>query len=168
MDDYIENVKHALLYTGTRRQFNALKNAFDSLVPLHKLRMFHPEELQTLLCGDDNDIMQWTVDNLRKNVKLEGFTVEDDDIQNLFSELSDASKESRSNFLEFVTGCTRLPVGGFEDLQPPLRIVRTTAGWPSAQTCYHQLNLPSGMTKEQISKFMIEIVPEALGFFGLA
>lgn len=112
MDDYIENVKHALLYTGTRRQFNALKNAFDSLVPLHKLRMFHPEELQTLLCGDDNDIMQWTVDNLRKNVKLEGFTVEDDDIQNLFSELSDASKESRSNFLEFVTGCTRLPVGG--------------------------------------------------------
>ncbi len=42
----------------------------------------------------------------------------------LFDVMSSYGREEQREFLQFVTGCPRLPVGGFKALSPPLTIVK--------------------------------------------
>lgn len=61
-------------------------------------------------------------------------------------------------FLQFVTGCPRLPVGGFKALSPPLTIVKKDSFdspdanpdeyLPSVMTCVNYLKLPDYSTKD--------------------
>ncbi|VDM44659.1 unnamed protein product [Toxocara canis] len=52
-------------------------------------------------------------------------------------------------FLQYVTGSSRLPVGGFRSLNPPLTVVRKCQSYgnvdvdlPSAMTCFNYLKIP--------------------------
>ena len=42
----------------------------------------------------------------------------------LYEVMSEYNREEQRQFLQFVTGCPRLPVGGFKALSPPLTIVK--------------------------------------------
>ena len=45
-------------------------------------------------------------------------------IRMLYEVMSEYNREEQRQFLQFVTGCPRLPVGGFKALSPPLTIVK--------------------------------------------
>ena len=78
-------------------------------------------------------------------------------------------REEQRQFLQFVTGCPRLPVGGFKSLSPPLTIVKKTFDspdvnpddyLPSVMTCVNYLKLPDysskQIMKEKLRKASIE------------
>ena len=48
----------------------------------------------------------------------------DRSIRMLYEVMSEYNREEQRRFLQFVTGCPRLPVGGFKALSPPLTIVK--------------------------------------------
>ena len=55
--------------------------------------------------------------------------------------------EERRHFVEFLTGRSRLPLGGFAGLVPPLTVVRKEVEapdrcLPSVMTCQNYLKLP--------------------------
>ncbi|XP_045472141.1 E3 ubiquitin-protein ligase UPL4-like isoform X2 [Harmonia axyridis] len=153
-------------FVGVQKQMSALKWGFDYVIKSSNLHMFHPKELQNIILGEEDDSSYWSFENLTNHVKLEYCTVDDIEIQDLFDILSSANKETRSNFLEFVTGCSRLPKGGFVELNPKLTIVLVRE-YPSAQTCFRLLRLQRGMDHSELKKFIEEIIPEALNYFGL-
>ena len=41
-----------VLVEGVARQMEALREGFESVVPLHHLQTFYPEELDELFCGE--------------------------------------------------------------------------------------------------------------------
>lgn len=149
LDQYVKLLRYWTLNEGVRRQMEAFRAGFESIVPLHYLRIFYPEELGSLFCG--SGYQAWDVRMLMDACKTDhGFTHESVQIKYLFEILSSYNAEEQRKFLQFITGSPRLPYGGLRSLTPPLTIVRKTLEpgqnpdhfLPSVMTCVNYLKLP--------------------------
>lgn len=114
LDQYVRLVTHWYLYEGVSRQMEALREGFESVFPLHQLRMFYPEELEAVFCGSSQDAIQgWDVKTLMECCKPDhGYTPDSRAIRFLFEVLSCYDREEQRLFVQFLTGSPRLPVGG--------------------------------------------------------
>uniref|UniRef100_A0A6G1SN08 E3 ubiquitin-protein ligase n=1 Tax=Aceria tosichella TaxID=561515 RepID=A0A6G1SN08_9ACAR len=155
LDQYVKLLRHWTLSEGVRRQMEAFKAGFESIVPLHHLRIFYPEELDALFCG--TGYQPWDVRMLMDSCKTDhGFTHESIQIKYLFEILSSFKADEQRKFLQFITGSPRLPYGGLKSLSPPLTIVRKTLEpgqnpdhfLPSVMTCVNYLKLPEYSSSE--------------------
>lgn len=149
LDQYVRLLRYWTLNEGVRRQMEAFRAGFESIVPLHYLRIFYPEELDSLFCG--SGYQPWDVRMLMDACKTDhGFTHESIQIKYLFEILSSYNAEEQRKFLQFITGSPRLPYGGLKSLSPALTIVRKTLEpgqnpdhiLPSVMTCVNYLKLP--------------------------
>jgi E3 ubiquitin-protein ligase TRIP12 len=139
----------------------ALREGFESVFSLSSLKMFFPEELDQIFCGSaqsNNYDTAWDPQTLHGACKPDhGYTQDSQAIRMLFDIISSYNREEQRLFLQFVTGCPRLPVGGFKALSPPLTIVKKTFDQadvnpdhylPSVMTCVNYLKLPDYSTIE--------------------
>lgn len=124
-----------------------------------------------------------------------GFNVESPAIRDLLAIMSDYEAPSRRNFLQFITGSPKLPIGGqlsssiqsgnlsilinitgFRGLNPPLTVVRKpheaplTADdyLPSVMTCVNYLKLPQYSTKAVMKEKLDVAMKEGVGSFHLS
>ncbi|CAG9853614.1 unnamed protein product [Phyllotreta striolata] len=149
---YIKLLTHWILYEGVVRQMESLKEGFESVFPLHNLKVFQPEELEAVFCGSPKDFISgWDVKTLMECCRPDhGYTADSRAIKFLFEVLSSYDREEQRMFVQFLTGSPRLPVGGFKALSPPLTVVRKTLETnmnpddflPSVMTCVNYLKLP--------------------------
>lgn len=72
----------------------------------------------------------------------------------------------RSNFLMFVTSCSRAPLRGFGSLSPPFTIHRVpdTSRLPTSSTCVNLFKLPDYATREELRAKVRGAVGETRGF----
>lgn len=149
LDQYVKLLRHWTLSEGVRRQMEAFRAGFESIVPLNYLRIFYPEELDVLFCGSGYQC--WDMRMLMDACKTDhGFTHESIQIKYLFEILSSYNADEQRKFLQFITGSPCLPYGGLKSLSPPLTIVRKTLEpgqnadhfLPSVMTCVNYLKLP--------------------------
>ncbi|KAL8586262.1 hypothetical protein ACOMHN_003777 [Nucella lapillus] len=149
LQEYLQLVIHWTLVEGVSRQFEAFREGFESIFPLSSLQCFYPEELEQLFCGSQWG--PWDVKMLMENCRPDhGYTHDSKAVVFLYQLLASFDLQQQRDFLQFVTGSPRLPVGGFRSLSPPLTIVRKTfeAGenpddfLPSVMTCVNYLKLP--------------------------
>ena len=69
--------------------------------------------------------MRWDAQQLAEACKPDhGFNADSAAIRTLYEILASYGRDEQRQFLQFVTGCPRLPVGGFKSLSPPLKIVK--------------------------------------------
>ncbi|CAG5095477.1 Similar to Trip12: E3 ubiquitin-protein ligase TRIP12 (Mus musculus) [Cotesia congregata] len=157
LDQYIKLVVHWFLSEGVSRQMEAFREGFESVFPTSQLRLFFPEELEAVFCGHGQSGGQWDVKTLMECCRTDhGYTPESRAIRFLFEVMSEYNSEEQRQFIQFVTGSPRLPVGGFKSLTPPLTIVRKTFDasmktddfLPSVMTCVNYLKLPDYTTLE--------------------
>ncbi|XP_044596303.1 E3 ubiquitin-protein ligase TRIP12 isoform X1 [Cotesia glomerata] len=157
LDQYIKLVVHWFLSEGVSRQMEAFREGFESVFPTSQLRLFFPEELEAVFCGHGQSGGQWDVKILMECCRTDhGYTPESRAIRFLFEVMSEYNSEEQRQFIQFVTGSPRLPVGGFKSLTPPLTIVRKTFDasmktddfLPSVMTCVNYLKLPDYTTLE--------------------
>ncbi|KAF7989932.1 hypothetical protein HCN44_008606 [Aphidius gifuensis] len=155
LDQYIKLVVHWFLYEGVFRQMEAFREGFESVFPPNQLRLFFPEELEAVFCGHGQSGGQWDVKTLLECCRTDhGYTPDSRAIRFLFEVMSEYDAEEQRQFIQFVTGSPRLPVGGFKSLTPPLTIVRKTFEQsiktddflPSVMTCVNYLKLPDYTT----------------------
>ncbi|EJY57371.1 AAEL017357-PA, partial [Aedes aegypti] len=160
LHQYISLVTHWFLVEGVSRQFEALREGFDSVFPVNRLRMFYPEELENVFCGSGLNAashQRWDVRMLAECCRTDhGFSQDSQAIQYFYEILSTYNREEQRLFLQFVTGSPRLPTGGFKALTPPLTIVRKKMDGnqnpdeylPSVMTCVNYLKLPDYSSRE--------------------
>ncbi|XP_058825436.1 E3 ubiquitin-protein ligase TRIP12 [Topomyia yanbarensis] len=160
LHQYISLVSHWFLLEGVSRQFEALREGFDSVFPVNRLRMFYPEELESVFCGSGLNAAthnRWDVRMLVECCRTDhGFTQDSQAIQFFYDILSTYNREEQRLFLQFVTGSPRLPTGGFKALTPALTIVRKKMDGnqnpddylPSVMTCVNYLKLPEYSSRE--------------------
>ncbi|KAK0097330.1 hypothetical protein PV326_002415 [Microctonus aethiopoides] len=157
LDQYIKLVVHWFLYEGVFRQMEAFREGFESVFPPGQLRLFFPEELEAVFCGHGQGGGQWDVKTLLECCRTDhGYTPDSRAIRFLFEVMAEYNSEEQRQFIQFVTGSPRLPVGGFKSLTPPLTIVRKTFDasmktddfLPSVMTCVNYLKLPDYTTLE--------------------
>eukprot|EP00760_Papus_ankaliazontas_P034769 PhM_4_TR7470/c0_g1_i1/m.64324/K10590/TRIP12; E3 ubiquitin-protein ligase TRIP12 len=152
--EYVHLVTTFWLHTSVAMQLCALREQINQLVPLESLRMFYPEELEEVLCGN-MDVP--TLEALEASVTCDhGYTKASRAIRFLFNILSGYSPADWATFVKFITGAARLPAGGLRSLRPPLTVVRKTQDadeddvLPSVMTCQNYLKLPDYSSEEKM------------------
>lgn len=149
LEEYLQLVVHWSLVEGVSRQFDAFREGFESVFHMSSLQSCYPEELEQLFCGNVTEV--WDTKMLLECCRPDhGYTHDSRAVKFLFENLSSYENTDQREFLQFVTGSPRLPVGGFRSLNPPLTIVRKTFETndnpdnflPSVMTCVNYLKLP--------------------------
>uniref|UniRef100_A0A182VVU2 E3 ubiquitin-protein ligase n=1 Tax=Anopheles minimus TaxID=112268 RepID=A0A182VVU2_9DIPT len=160
LHQYISLVTHWFLAEGVSRQFEALREGFDTVFPMSRLQMFYPEELENVFCGSGiggTNQQRWDVRMLSESCRTDhGFSQDSPAIQFFYDILATYNRDEQRLFLQFVTGSPRLPTGGFKSLTPPLTIVRKKMDGnqnpdeylPSVMTCVNYLKLPEYSNRE--------------------
>jgi len=159
LSDYINLVSHWMQIEGVSTQMESLREGFNTVFPIVSLQMFFPDELDQIFCGSEGGGFQpWAFRTLMDSCKPDhGYNFESPAIINLFQILSEYNQDEQRAFLQFVTGCPRLPVGSFKALSPPLTIVKKTFDTPevnpddylpSVMTCANYLKLPDYSSRE--------------------
>jgi len=159
LEQYVSLVNHWMLIEGVSIQMEALREGFNSVFPISSLQMFYPDELDQIFCGSmGHGFAPWDFKTLSESCHTKhGYTLDSPAIVNLFEIMSFYDQDEQRAFLQFVTGCPRLPVGGFKSLSPQLTIVKKTFDTsevnpddylPSVMTCANYLKLPDYSIKK--------------------
>lgn len=175
LEEYLKLLKHWMMKEGVARQMKAFRDGFESVFPIKHLQIFYPEELELLFCGSEHT--KWDVRSLMECCRSDhGYTHESRAIKFLFDILCSYDQQQQRQFLQFITGSPRLPVGGLKSLSPPLTIVKKTSDdskdsdhyLPSVMTCVNYLKLPDYSTIEIMREKLDIAVNEGQHSFHLS
>lgn len=173
LDQFIEYTIKWMLNYGIQTQVNAIKEGFSYYSKISNLNLFSSLELDAIFSGEDSP---WTKDELINSIQCDhGYTMGSDTVEMLVQVLSDLNKEERKLFIKFVTGSTRLPVGGIAALNPKLTVVKKdvegnepNSYLPSCMTCSHYLKLPNYTTIEILKSKLHQAMSEGQSAFHLS
>ncbi|KZT38098.1 hypothetical protein SISSUDRAFT_1062304 [Sistotremastrum suecicum HHB10207 ss-3] len=153
VDEYLHEVLDALIGKGIRAQAQAFRVGFSKVFPISDMQIFSVEELATLLGNSQED---WSLEVLNDVVKADhGFNMDSRPIHDLMEIMSEFDDVGRREYLQFITGSPKLPIGGFRGLNPPFTVVRKPHEaplvaddyLPSVMTCVNYLKLPEYSSK---------------------
>ncbi|KAF8216810.1 hypothetical protein K438DRAFT_1558643 [Mycena galopus ATCC 62051] len=174
VDEYVREVLDAIIGQGAQLQAKAFREGFSKVFPISDLQAFSADELVLLFGNSDED---WSVETLSEALKADhGFNGESRAIRDLVEILAEYDATTRRNYLQFVTGSPKLPIGGFRGLNPPLTVVRKpheaplTADdyLPSVMTCVNYLKLPEYSSKAIMREKLRVAIQEGMGSFHLS
>ena len=108
--DYIKQVIEFTLGSGVQRQVDAFRAGFSQVFPYSALRAFTPDELVMLFGRVDED---WSLETLMDSIKADhGYNLDSKSVRNLLEIMSELPPPAKRDFLQFVTGSPKLPIGG--------------------------------------------------------
>lgn len=174
VDHYIERVIDMTLGSGVRRQVDAFRTGFSQVFPFSSLRAFTPNELVMLFGQADED---WSIETLMDSIKADhGFNMDSKSVRNLLQTMSELDKQQRRDFLQFVTGSPKLPIGGFKSLTPIFTVVCRPSEppytpddyLPSVMTCVNYLKLPDYSSLNVLGERLSVAIKEGQGAFHLS
>uniref|UniRef100_A0ACD5U1W4 Uncharacterized protein n=1 Tax=Avena sativa TaxID=4498 RepID=A0ACD5U1W4_AVESA len=172
LEEYVSFVVEATVKSGILRQLDAFKSGFNQVFPLSALQVFSEDELERLLCGEQDN---WDFVKLVDHIKFDhGYTSSSPAVINLLEIIQEFGRQERRAFLQFITGSPRLPPGGLAALNPNLTVVRKHSNndadddLPSVMTCANYLKLPAYCSKERMREKLLYAITEGQGSFHLS
>ena len=107
---YVDKVIDMTLGSGVQRQVDCFRSGFSEVFPYTALKAFTPSELVMLFGRVEED---WSIETLLDSIKADhGFNMDSKSVRNLLQTMSELSAPQRRDFLQFVTGSPKLPIGG--------------------------------------------------------
>lgn len=171
--DYVDAIARHRMTTAIRPQIDAFLQGFWTVIPRVWLEIFNDHELELMISGlPDVDIA-----DLKLHCEYHGGYTATSTVIMWFWEVAAAmDQEDRALLLQFVTGTSKVPVGGFGELQALSGRQRfqihkaygDTDRLPTAHTCFNQLDLPEYESKERLRERLFVAIHEGKEGFGLA
>ncbi|KAL5401064.1 hypothetical protein PMIN03_011840 [Paraphaeosphaeria minitans] len=174
VDMYVEKVLDLTLGSGVQRQEEAFREGFSEVFPYSALRAFTPDELVMLFGRVDED---WSLETLMDSIKADhGYNLDSKSVRNLLQTMSEFSATERRDFLQFITGSPKLPIGGFKSLTPMFTVVckpseppYTSDDYlPSVMTCVNYLKMPDYSSMQILREKLRVAIQEGQGAFHLS
>jgi len=170
--EYVQLLTELKMTVGILPQLRAFLEGFHELIPRPLIAMFNEYEIELLLCG----VPEINVRDWRANTVYTDYT-EDQDVIRWFWEIVEAyPTQDRVLLLQFVTGSSRVPMGGFaalEGAQGPMKFTISRVNvpldrLPTASTCFNLLKFPEYTTKDMLQeKIRVAVFYGSKGFeFG--
>ena len=157
-----------------RPYINHIKKSIFSYIPESLIKIFTANELELMLNGTPFiDVSDWI-----ENTEYEGYSPSDEIIINFWDIVRELPQEKLSRLLQFSTGSTRVPVGGFKSLQSnrgniaPFSIYRLEyekgkRNYIKARTCFNRINLPNFPDKEKLLEAINFVIDNEILGFGI-
>lgn len=146
-------------------------DGFQQVMSFHYLDLYSTEEIASLVSGrefpkDPQEILD--------NLDLMGYSKNDELIHQLINLLTQKGTIKTEKFLEFVTGCPRLPIDGLGALQPRMTIIRYNGTddntniddfLPISSACNNTLYIAPYSTPELLNSKLLLALNEGNGSF---
>ena len=118
---YIHHMAHFKMHKQIATQVAAFRKGFKAVISPEWLSMFSGPEVQRLISGDNSPI---DLKDLRRNTSYYGGFHDSHRVITWLWEIldKDFTDKERGMFLKFVTSCSKPPLLGFENLEPPFSI----------------------------------------------
>jgi hypothetical protein len=158
--DYLTKLAQHRLGKKVSDEIKSFIKGLNELIPEDLLTMFDENELELLMCG----IQKLDYEDLRLNTQIRGGPDGFDRIVEWFwITVKQFNQEEMSRLVQFVTGSSQIPIGGFRELRPPFLV--TYSGeqgnrLPYAHTCFNHLCLPIYDTYEQLRNGLMTAINE--------
>ncbi|QBM88519.1 E3 ubiquitin-protein ligase TRIP12 [Metschnikowia aff. pulcherrima] len=174
LEVYVRKSTEFLLVSGVAKQVTAFREGFSSVFPIESLNIFTPQELREIFGSGEED---WSRETISDSIKANhGYTQDSKAIVMLVNVLQDLNLSERREFLQFLTGSPRLPIGGFKAMRPEFTVVRKhpDAGLssddylPSVMTCANYLKLPDYALETLLRSKLLHAIREGAGAFHLS
>lgn len=163
--NYIRHVADFRLNRQLKKQVDAFRKGFWSIIEKDWLCLFSPEELTNLIGGTSED---FNVQDLKQNVVYQGeYHMRHKTIVLFWEVVTEMSSEDRRKLLKFVTSCSRAPLLGFKVLNPKFGIAlphNNTNALPTASTCANLLKLPRYTNKDLLRSKLLYSIRSNAGF----
>mmetsp|Transcript_4897 Transcript_4897/g.5952 ORF Transcript_4897/g.5952 Transcript_4897/m.5952 type:complete len:1457 (-) Transcript_4897:33-4403(-) len=174
--EYVELVVETLLVSGVRVQMESFRKGFQSVLPITSLCYFSVSEISSMLCGWTPTSQEyWEVNAILDAIVCDHqYTINSLPVQYFATALHSLNNEEKRNFLFFLTGSPRLPIGGFKSLHPRLTVVRKdTEGspddyLPSVMTCVNYVKLPAYSAPDITACQLKRAISDGLASFHLS
>jgi len=168
---YVHLICNHKMARGIKAQVENFLAGFFELIPKNLIAIFDSKELELLISGlPDIDIV-----DLKENTEYHGYNSNAQVIKWFWEVMEDIDQTQKANFLQFVTGTSKVPLEGFSALKGisgPQRFQIHRAGdpnsLPTGHTCFNQLDLPEYATKEQLIEKLLLAITEGKEGFGFA
>ncbi|XP_076173737.1 apoptosis-resistant E3 ubiquitin protein ligase 1 isoform X5 [Ptiloglossa arizonensis] len=163
---YLDALAQHRLARSIGNEVNNFLEGLSELIPDNLLGIFDENELELLLCGTG----EYSVADLRAHHIANGSSPEFLRVLDWFwTAVSNFTQEEMARLLQFTTGCSQLPPGGFQQLSPRFQITAapTFANLPTAHTCFNQLCLPDYECYDHFERALLLAISEGTEGFGM-
>ena len=114
-EEYVRLVANFKLDKAILEQKNAFLAGFYSLVPKDLIKLFDNRELELLISG----LQTIDIDDLKENTVYNGYNARSRPVLLLWEVLNELENSERAEFIQFVTGSSKVPIEGFKGLRGP-------------------------------------------------
>uniref|UniRef100_A0A6M2E0P6 Ubiquitin-protein ligase E3C n=1 Tax=Xenopsylla cheopis TaxID=163159 RepID=A0A6M2E0P6_XENCH len=162
--EYIHLMADYKLNRQIRAQFTAFRQGLDNVLPVEWLHMFNFKELQVLISGSEVPV---DIDDLKRNTSYTGgYNESHPTIQMFWRVIKKFNDAQKKLLLKFVTSCSRPPLLGFKDLEPPfcIQLVGSADRLPTASTCINLLKLPEFSEESVLHDRLLYAIQSGSGF----
>ena len=172
--NYYFQKKIEYIMNKDRPYINHIKKSIFSYIPEQLVKIFSANELELILNGQPFiDVADWI-----ENTHYEGYSPTDTIITNFWNIVRELPQEKLSRLLQFSTGSTRVPVGGFKSLQSnrgalaPFSIYKIEyekgkKNYIKARTCFNRINLPNFPDEEKLLEAINFVIDNEILGFGI-
>ncbi|CAH8630885.1 unnamed protein product [Dicrocoelium dendriticum] len=171
--EYVRLVCQERMTGAIRQQLDAFLGGFYEIIPKRMISIFNEQELELLISGLPNI----DITDLKANTTYSKYQSNSPQIEWFWSALESLDQEDRARFLQFVTGTSKVPLGGFANLEGmhgPTKFqisrasVSSTSHLPCAHTCFNTLVLPAYETYDQLRSRLLIAIRECSEGYGMA
>nr|XP_022345739.1 ubiquitin-protein ligase E3B-like [Crassostrea virginica] len=187
---YVHLMAHFRMYRQIKEQTAAFRRGFRTVINPDLLLMFSAPEFQKLISGDNADL---DIQDLRRNTRYYGGYHNGHKVISWLWDIvtNDFTPQERALFLKFVTSCSKPPLLGFANLEPPFSVrcvevsddqdTGDTVGsvlkgffnlkkkdpigrLPTSSTCFNLLKLPNYQKKSTLRDKLRYAITSNTGF----
>ncbi|XP_072912577.1 E3 ubiquitin-protein ligase HACE1 isoform X2 [Hemitrygon akajei] len=153
--EYVQLVTELRMTRAIQPQINAFLQGFHLFIPASLVQLFDEYELELLLSGmPEIDVTDWQ----HNTEYTSGYDKEDPVIKWFWEVVKEFTQEECVLLLQFVTGSSRVPHGGFAYLMGGSGLQKFTIAavpytsnlLPTSSTCINMLKLPEYPSKENL------------------
>ncbi|XP_031569260.1 apoptosis-resistant E3 ubiquitin protein ligase 1-like [Actinia tenebrosa] len=165
--EYLNLLAQYRLVTSCQQEIESFLKGLNELIPDSLLSIFDENELELVMCGT-GDI---SVTDMKANhIDLYRAGSWSKVIDWFWTIVSSFTQEELARLVQFITGSSQLPPGGFSELSPTLQIsyFPATDALPTAHTCFNQLCLADYTSFEEMQRLLLIAITEGCEGFGFA
>ncbi|XP_074631546.1 apoptosis-resistant E3 ubiquitin protein ligase 1-like [Acropora palmata] len=164
--EYLDLLAQYRLSSSCKQEIEAFAKGLNEFVPENLLSVFDEYELELLMCGT-GDI---SVSDLRQHHSvIDSGSSFRKSLDWFWTIVTSFTQDELARLVQFITGSSKLPPGGFAELSPQIQIssAPTTDALPSAHTCFNQLCLPSYSSFTEMQKKLVLALNEGSEGFSM-
>ncbi|XP_076442500.1 apoptosis-resistant E3 ubiquitin protein ligase 1-like isoform X1 [Babylonia areolata] len=163
---YLDCLAQYRLATCVKEEVECFLRGLNELIPDNLLSIFDEYELELLMCG----MGTYSLADFKIHHTVSAPSPSFNKVLDWFwTVIASFTEEQMARLLQFTTGCSQLPPGGFGELNPKVQLspLHRFNALPIAHTCFNQLCLPNCDSIDQFHKNLLTAINEGSQGFGM-